>query len=170
MQLEDAVPIGSKYLSVGARLSPERFLSEKNAVIEWCRSNRERLDSSHETALADLTHFDLNSNSCAFIVIACYADIPAGRTYDAVFRFDDISVGSTTIAKLRFGLFWRRLPIHALEHGHHQVAVFDFPEGVPAIVTDVLPVDMVESPIGHTTLCLCDSTTWDYVRKYGRDA
>ena len=167
MLAEDQVPISSRYLSIAARLSNERFSEEKRIALDWCSQNFERLDKSHQFALEDLRTFDLHSNACALILYSCYADIPPGRTYDVVFDLKNIRPAAHATAKLRFSIFFRRLPMLTLEHGHHHLAVFDFPSGPPKII-GTLPTDLFDGGTGHR-LGMCDVPTWREICEHGRD-
>lgn len=169
MRTENQVAVGSRYLMLATRMSPQRFEIEKSAALDWCSAHSDRLGASNEAALADLRTFELGENSCAFILHSCYADIPAGRSYNAVFKLADAKIGGHTLARLRFAIFRRCLPMQSLEDGHHHLAVFDFPEGIPQLVLS-LPVDLFDGGISHPTLGLCDAPTWEENGMRGRDA
>jgi hypothetical protein len=166
MKTEAFVPISDRYLMLATILSAKRFARERRQSIDWCANNRSKLNAKDLVALDLLQDFELelHPNSRAFIIYCCYADIPAGRTYSAIFDRTNVEIGTETIAKLRFGIFWQRLPTQSLEDGHHQLAVFDFPQGIPAIV-ETLPIDLNDGGMSPARLGMCDVKVWDSICK-----
>jgi hypothetical protein len=88
----------------------------------------------------------------AFVVIHCYADIPAHTLWDTAFDPSLTDCNETTNATFHFGVFWRRVVRPKLEHGHHQLAVIAFPDGLPLLLAS-LPVDPVNQVTDYIGLC-----------------
>ena len=150
MRSENDTPIDQRYLTIAGTLSKERFNREKQSAIKFCTEFPDRLSESNKEALEMLATFSLSENYRAFIIMSCYADIPPFRSYGKIFKITDHSIHISTTAILQFGIFWHKLPILSLEHGHHQVAIFNFPDDVPPII-ETLPINNVE---GSITSCL----------------
>jgi hypothetical protein len=162
MRSEDETPAAERRLLLWRRLSAAAFEAEKEAAVQWSRAHGERLEAPNRRALAMLKSFSLSESTRALVVIHCYAEIPPDRTYDLTFDLESWTRVSTT-ATLLFGIFWQRVPIASLEHGHHQVAVFHFPNGVPPLI-DTLPVDSLDQALWNPTVALCDSVDWAQIR------
>ncbi|WP_386071298.1 hypothetical protein ACFJIW_11875 [Tahibacter sp. UC22_41] len=151
-----------RYLSLGCKLSQAAFENQRALALEWCTSNANSLNESGKEACRRLEAFSLNENTRALVVIHAYADIPAGRVYDLAFDLAEQKRVATR-AELLFGIFWRRLPVLSLAHGHHQLAVFCFAHGVPALIDD-LPFDKPERAVA----ALCGSSDWAAIDRGGK--
>ena len=133
MRTETSVDPVDRYLSLAARLTERRFLEIKTSAIAWCSENMSRLNPSNAAALDVLRTISLNQNLIALVIAHCYADIPKGRIYSAIFDRSSMEI-EETYSELILGIFWQRLPTEGLEHGHHQVVLFEFPKGVPSLL------------------------------------
>lgn len=49
--------------------------------------------------------------------------------------------------------------MQGLEHGHHHLVVFDFPDGLPTVL-DSLPVDLFDGGVSRCRAALADVDTW----------
>lgn len=160
MRAEADVPIEERYLPLYTRVSAQRFNVERAAALLWCRDHSERLSPAQISALEDLRTLDsLPNYSAVFIQHSAYADIEPHRSYSAAFNLVTPSIGDLCIATLRFSIHWRRLPMRGLGHGHHHLVVFDFPNGIPAVL-DALPVDLFDGGVTKYKLALADVETW----------
>jgi len=150
---------------LAARLTSRRFAEDRKSVIKWCTENPTRLTASNVAALESLRTIDPAENVAAFITDSCYADIDKDRVYTAM--FDPSCPGEVveTSARLLFSVFWRRLPMQGLEHGHHQLVVFDFPNGLPSLVERLPPCDTSTVDSG-SWLGLCDIENWKAICEY----
>jgi hypothetical protein len=86
-----------------------------------------------------------------------------------VFDLANPTNGSITSAKLRFSILKRSLPMQGLEHGHHHLVVFEFPEGVPELLSS-LPLDLFDGGLSRSKIGMCDASTWKTICEHGRDA
>jgi hypothetical protein len=80
---------------------------------------------------------------CVFVSYA-YADLPLGKTFEAVFPVDRPDAAVDAAARIigvtqQYGTAWTSVP-----HGWKTVCVLDFPRGVPAIVDALPTVDVRE--------------------------
>jgi len=91
-----------------------------------------------------------------------YADIPLGKAFGAVFAKSDAALGATTQAVLRAVINeWMPLAMDGIPYGHRSVCLFDFPAGVPALLTQ-LPHLNFPAPAGaEERLYLCSQQTWE---------
>ena len=169
MLSEDSVPPKDRVLTLAARLTERRFSQERLGAIAWCEENQGRLSESNLAALERLRKVELRENVVAFVVYRCYADIPKNRSYTTLFDCSHPSQGQATIAQLQVGIFMRQVPIESLEHGHHQVAVFEFPNGVPPLLEE-LP--LCDEPQVNTRVRfgMCDAENWKEIRASKSDA
>jgi hypothetical protein len=162
MRTEASVPPADRYLSLAEKLTERRFIQEKEAVIAWCSDNAARLDTSNVAALELLRTLELTSNLIAVVVVGCYADIPQVRIYTAAFHRQDGLEVQETLAELRLGIFWSRIATEGLEHGHHQVAVLEFPKGVPPLLQR-LPLCTGTQLQSVPDFGLCDIENWETI-------
>ena len=127
-------PIHERYLMVYQRLSARSW-------SELCDRVRNQHDPSN--AQLKLTHLGaetlnlldqpLPRSTYPWVILYSYADIPVGTKWDTTFDPSNDFRFEPTQAVLRFGIFWDRRAQPGLAHGHHQVAVIDFPNGLPPI-------------------------------------
>ena len=163
MQAEVLVPVEQRYLSLSAQLTEQYFIREKDAAIAWCLENTQRLDASNLAALDTLQSLRPGPKLIALWVVSCFADIPKDRSYTAAFRVQKEYDVEETCAILRLGIFWHRLPIEGLEHGHHQIAILEFPDGVPTVLRNLPRFDGVQ-PTAFPTFGMCDMENWSKIR------
>lgn len=149
------------------------MVAERLSLKTWselCESVREQVDST-DTEVDDkslvaetlrLLNEPLPPTSFPFVILFSYADIPAGTTWDTAFDPLNASCFEPTQAVFRFGVFWQRIAQPKLEHGHHQVAVIEFPNGLPPLL-DAIPVDA--SPHTYDYIGLCNFNDLPSVRR-----
>lgn len=160
MRLEKDVPIEARYLRLYTRVSNRRFGIERANALRWCSEHPERLKQTDSAALEELSALDsLPSSSAAFIQHSAYADIAPNRIYSAAFDLATPNIGSACTARLRLAIFWRKFPLQGLGDGHHHLVVFDFPEGLPAVL-DSLRVDVFDGGVSRCRAALADIETW----------
>ena len=134
------------------RLSSERWGNECSAIRDWLANPPATISKSDADEMLATIANPLPKTQHAFVVIYCYADIPARTHWDTAF---DPSLGDlheTTNATLQFGVVWRRAVLPSLEHGHHQVAVLAFPDGLPQLLAS-LPFDPDTEVTDYVGLC-----------------
>lgn len=163
MITEAEVAPENRYLLVAGKLSDTAFELERQRAIQWCAENPDRLDIPHRQALAELERCELSPQTVSLVIYYCYADIPANRVYGMAFDMRNPGLHEETEARLRFAIFARRLPMLALEHGHHHVVVFDFPEGVPDVIV-AMPELAIGEVTGEIQVGLCDLGDWEAIR------
>ena len=143
-------PQYERYLMVAERVS-------RNSWQSVCESVRQHVAhaSTKCGSVADamrLIDSKLPPTSHPFVVLFAYAHIPAETAWNVVFDPTNWSSAEPTTAVLKFGVFGQRIVQTALEHGHHQIAVIDFPNGVPAFL-DSLPIDAHRQSYDYIGLC-----------------
>lgn len=141
---------------VAERLSPAAWDKEcqrvRNYVSELPRNPVNRQLGAERLAFIDQA---LPVTSHPFVILFCYADIPAGTSWGLAFDPKTPLPPEETHAVFQFGLFGRTLAVSNLEHGHHQLAVIDFPHGLPPLLQS-LPVDANRQNYDHIALCCAD--------------
>ncbi|MEO0531974.1 MAG: hypothetical protein AAF266_15585 [Planctomycetota bacterium] len=152
-----------RYLMVAERLSIGRWATSCDRV----RSHTASLPASKRCSRffvnsLRLIDEELPPTCIPFVVLFAYADIPAGTEWDAVFDPLNAEADESTRATLKFGIFWERAATTDLAHGHHQIAVIDFPNGVPSLL-DSLPVDA--DRLDYDYIGLCRSEDLGAIRK-----
>jgi hypothetical protein len=142
-------PQYDRYLMVAERLSATAWRN----VCESVRGNVTK-DSDQKFGNNAVTLIDshLPPTSFPFVVLFAYADIPADTEWNIAFDPTTPSAVESTTAVLRFGVFWQRIAQPSLEHGHHQIAVIDFPNGVPTLLLS-LPIDANRQTYDYIGLC-----------------
>lgn len=135
------------------------MVAERISANAWrsiCESVRGHVTKvSAPTSVKDaLTLIDSNlpPTSFPFIVLFSYADIPADTKWNIAFDPTKPSAIEATTAVFQFGVFWQRIAQPSLEHGHHQIAVIDFPYGVPTLLQS-LPIDANRQTYDYIGLC-----------------
>jgi len=159
MLTEESCPSEQRYLMLAARLNSRSFDEARASAIEWCTKHPDRVSEPNVAALEALRKTELSNQVAAFVTFSCYADIPSGRVYSAVFDCSLPQEMNSTSAELLFGIFWHRLPTNGLEHGHHQLAVFSFPAGFPPLLQRLPLCDGAMVDTGQR-LGLCDAENW----------
>ncbi len=144
-------PQHERYLMVAERVSSDAWRS----VCESVRDHVVKASSTNTDAVADAMRIidsKLSPTSHPFLVLLSYADIPADTAWNVAFDPTNRSSVEPTTAVLQFGVFWQRIAQTALEHGHHQIAVIDFPTGVPPLLAS-LPIDANRQSYDYIGLC-----------------
>lgn len=159
MRTEESCRPEERYLMLTARLTEKHFAEARKAAIKWCAANSKRLSPSNKAALDALRVFEMSNQIIAFVSYSCYADIPKNRVYSTAFDSAREVEMSQTSASLLFGIFWRVLPTQGLEHGQHQVAVFNFPNGIPSLF-ETLPLYDGTELDNRRWVGLCDIQDW----------
>ena len=146
-------PKHERYLMVAERISPAAWTTLCQSVRDYLANNPDRNRSTCSDA--DMLRFidtPLKQTSHPFVVLFAYADVPANTKWNVAFDPSNDSPIEITNAALCFGVFWKRIAIPTLSHGHHQVAVIDFPDGLPAVIAS-LPIDADRQSSDHVRLC-----------------
>jgi hypothetical protein len=146
-------PPNERYLMVAERVSREAWAGICQNVRDYVTSNLDGDHSNYSDAyILRLIDAPIPQSSYPFVVLFAYADIPADTKWNVAFDpANDLAIESTN-AVLQFGVFWGRIATSALEHGHHQIAVIDFPNGLPSVIAS-LPIDANSQSYDHVVLC-----------------
>jgi hypothetical protein len=161
MRQEAFVPLADRYLMVASRLSPQSVERlDLVTVPEAVRRCGERLGEKAAGTVWRYLQRPRHPEAIHLVVIAAYADLPLGKEYDILFRLRPPHDPEPTRAVLCHVVNWG-LPWHEVSHGHHQICVFEFPEGVPSLIQDL----HVETDDGRSVprLGLCSRASWEYI-------
>lgn len=158
-----------RYLKVAERISPNSWRSVCKSVRDHSATASAPNSVKHALSLIDS---NLPPTSFPFVVLFSYADIPANTTWNIAFDPTRPSSIEATNAVFRFGVFWQRIAQPSLEHGHHQIAVIDFPDGIPKLLQS-LPIDANRQTYDYIGLCDAEDlraiqTRHDLVAEQGR--
>jgi len=145
-------------------VSFEAFNDLRARVVSWCGNNTSKLDASHISSLQEIQRVEQSTTTRIFYIHFCYADIGLHRIYDKIFLKIPCFTDFDTCAMLKFGILFESLPTLTLEHGHCQVAAFDFPQGVPSLV-DLLPFEYSKNKTNRFEFGLCDSKDLPFIRE-----
>lgn len=148
MRTIDETPRRERYLMVAERVSSDVWRSV-------CEGVHHHLAKTNTGCVADMMRLidsKLSPTSHPFVVLFSYADIPAGTAWNIAFDPTNRSSVEPTTAVLQFAIVWQRTAQTALEHGHHQIAMIDFPNGVPALLAS-LPIDANQQTYSYIGLC-----------------
>jgi hypothetical protein len=97
-----------------------------------------------------------------------YADIPLGKAFSAIFDKSNVSAGANTQCVLRAVINeWLPLAMDGIPHEHRSVCLFDFPQGMPDLITQLPHVNFPVPAEAEERLYLCAQQTWE-LRKASR--
>lgn len=145
-------PVANRFLMVSHRLSVQAWRAECDAVTKWLDDESNTITEAERDEMLAMIQQPLRDTEHPFVIIHCYADIPEHTTWDIVFDRRAPGYHERTIATLRFGIIWQRLVSRSLADGWHQVAVIDFPDGMPQLI-ESLPIDPKSEQTEYTCLC-----------------
>jgi hypothetical protein len=147
-------PSQDRYLTVLWQLSEDGWQDECRQVCKWLNSWNVwwTAPKAARRDMLELICRPLTATELPLVIHRCYADIPEGITWDLAFDLNDVARLNDTRALLRFGVIFHRTVNRSLAHGWHQLAVIDFPDGIPDLISE-LPVDADEHTCGCVGLC-----------------
>jgi hypothetical protein len=151
MRTIEDTPHDQRYLMVTHRLSNGAWERVCNAVRQWLASHPDTISETQSAQMLATIATPLPTAYHAFLIIHCYADVPAHSQWNTVFDPSSTEQQDTN-ATLHFGVFWRRAVLSTLEHGHHQIAVLEFPDGLPDLLAS-LPTDPDNEVSQYIGLC-----------------
>lgn len=155
-------PAAQRFLMVAWRLSANAWQRECESVINWLSTEPESVGRVERAEMVSIIQRPLAPTEHPVIAMHCYADVPAGTTWDVVFNPNEIADHESTTAVSRFGLIDHRIVSPSLSDGWHQVAVIDFPKGLPRLIQD-LPVD--PDTEWRNYICLCANHDFEEIKK-----
>ena len=161
MRKVEDTPAHQQFLMLVSNVSEERWLEERQQVLTWARENSDKL-KEEQLELLKIIEKPLPETYHPVVIIHCYADVPQETAYDLVFNLSDKTQVETTFAVLKFGVTFSRYCDPSLAHGWHQLAMLDFPNGIPELISE-LPYDDPSSgePIG-----LCSKNNYDSIKNH----
>lgn len=162
MRFISDTPVTSRFLLLAHRLSPIACRNECNSVTEWLAIAPDTI-TEREREMLTIIQQPLQPTEHPLVAVYCYAHIPEGTKWDIAFNSKDTTAYEYTAAFLRFGIIWQRIVSRSLSDGWHQVAVIDFPNGIPHLI-EALPVDPeVEN---YNYKCLCSSADFPEIQRH----
>jgi hypothetical protein len=91
-----------------------------------------------------------------------YADIPLGKAFGAVFNKLNPVDGANTQCVLRAVINeWMPIAMDGVPRGHRSICVFEFPQGVPALVKHLPRVGYPTPANVEDRVYLCSVDTWE---------
>jgi hypothetical protein len=155
MQTIEATPADQRFLKAAGRLSASAWNNECQSVRAWLASSHGLLSDDERDEMLGIVTGPLVATEIPLAIVHCYAEVPEGTKWDVVFDPNDLNICQSTMAILRYGIVWHRAVSRTLAHGWHQVAVVDFPIGLPALL-DTLPTDDFERASRYVGFCSAD--------------
>jgi hypothetical protein len=90
-----------------------------------------------------------------------YADLVVGKVFDVVFPANRVEEGvrcrsilSAVIAE------WMPLVLDEVSCGHRSICLFDFPEGIPSIISEMVEVEQFMQARWKEHRYLCNEEAW----------
>lgn len=91
-----------------------------------------------------------------------YADIPVGKSFGAVFRKADVREGALAQCVLRAVINeWMPIAMDGIPRAHRSICLFEFPQGVPALIRRLPTVGYPTPSNAEERVCLCSVETWE---------
>lgn len=152
MRTVERTPQHQRFLMVGRRVSETAWRTETQAVRQWLDSSECDLPDEQREKMLTFIDLPLPLTSVPLVVLHAYADVGSQTIWNLAFdprRPQDVE---PTVAILRFCVLWHRAVTDSLSHGHHQIAVVDFPDGVPSLVSS-LHEDRQRPDVCYIGLC-----------------
>ena len=143
----------NRYLAINSGMSNSAWNDSVAAVLKWLASSPKTLSEDRRKTMQRIISAPLLPTSVPVLVVGNYADIPAGHVWDTVFRRNDISRCEPTKCVLKFGTIYDRAVNESLDHGWSQVAVLDFPEGLPELWSELPVCDKGHNETWNIGLC-----------------
>ena len=122
MRTIDDTPRDQRYLMLTHRLSDAVWEDECEAVRQNLTDPPDTIGARESAEMLATIAKPLPTDCHPFVIIHCYADVPANTKWHTAFDPSSTDRHEKTNATLQFGVFWRRVVLPTLEHGHHQIA------------------------------------------------
>ena len=91
-----------------------------------------------------------------------YADIPIGKAFGAVFKTSNPAEGAITQCVLRAVINeWMPIAMDGIPRGHRSICLFEFPQGIPALIKRLPVVGYPTPPNVDEKVCLCSAEGWE---------
>jgi hypothetical protein len=91
-----------------------------------------------------------------------YADIPLGKAFGAVFKKSNPAEGAITQCVLRAVINeWLPIAMDGVPKGHRSICLFEFPQGIPALIKRLPAVGYPTPPNVDEKVCLSSAEAWE---------
>lgn len=134
-------PAHERYLMVAERISPGAWEEVCQQVRNYLASatvrEKKKISGAEIAEMFRLIDTPLPPTSHPFVVLFAYADIPKGTEWNVVFDPLNPSQAEATNAVFHFSVILQRIACPAMDHNFHQLAVIDFPNGVPDLLASL---------------------------------
>ena len=163
---EDRVPPIDRVLAVRGVLGERVIKQIKQSMRPALRGAEPTLPHDERKILqATVDHF-LALEHLKFPVYASasfgYADIPLGKAFGAVFKTSNPAEGAITQCVLRAVINeWMPIAMDGIPRGHRSICLFEFPQGIPALVKRLPAVGYPTPPNVDEKVCLCSTEVWE---------
>lgn len=159
----EKVEVGKRKLILMGRFSPD---FAKNILIPEIEANC--IQYHVEPWLIE--HFQKNKfaeNSLFFHHAYSYADIPIGQEYEIAARTAEYKWNIIPDSAIRckstvlcFFSMWHHCPLPYANHGHHELSLIQFQNGIPDMIYELTEITE-KKPIEITQeICLCSNETF----------
>lgn len=172
LHTEDRVQPVDRVLALRARLHDEAVKRLRHNMRPALRSAKPTLPAGEykilERSVEDFLALGDLASGVFLAVSFSYADIPLGKAFGAVCEKANVGAGSATQCVLRAVLNeWLPIAMDGIPHGHRSICLFDFPQGVPELISR-LPEMSFPVPTGvEERVYLCTRQTWDLLKARG---
>jgi hypothetical protein len=136
---EDRVPPMERVLVLRGVLGEELIKQIRRNMRATLRQTEPKLPENERQIVRSTVEEFLALDQLRFPIYAAasfgYADIPLGKTFGAVFRKSQPAEGALTQCVLRAVINeWIPIAMDGIPSGHRSVCLFEFPQGVPAVI------------------------------------
>jgi len=163
---EDRVPPEDRVLALRGMLR-ERIIKEIRQNMRAALRGAEPTLPEQERHILRTTVDDflaLEDLKCPVYASASfgYADIPLGKTFGVAFSKSNPTEGTATQCVLRAVINeWMPIAMDGIPKAHRSICLFEFPQGIPALIKRLPSVGYPTPPNVEEKVCLSSAETWE---------
>jgi hypothetical protein len=163
---EDRVPPVDRVLTLRGVLGEGLIKQIRQKMRATLRSTEPKLPENERKILRSTVDDFLALDQLKFPIYAAvsfgYADIPLGKRFGAVFKRSKPAEGALTQCVLQ-GVVneWIPIAMDGIPHGHRSICLFDFMQGVPALIKRLPTVSPQTVVKPEDEVCLSSVETWE---------
>jgi hypothetical protein len=172
LYIEDRVPPIDRVLALRGLLGERAIKAIRQNMRAALRSAEPTLPEEERQILRGMVEEFLALEQMKSPIYAAasfgYADIPLGKSFSAVFRKSNPAEGALSQCVLRAVINeWMPIAMDGIPKAHRSVCVFEFPQGVPALIKRLPNVGYPTPPNVEERVCVCSAETWELRKGLG---
>jgi hypothetical protein len=162
---EENIPLVERVFVLEGRISKPTIERIKVKFPSTLERRKNALDEQSFRALSDALNSYLALSESETQVYAAasfaYADISVGKLFDVVFPANRVEIGVRCRSILKAVIAeWIPLVMDEVSCGHRSICLFDFPEGVPSMISEMVEVEQFMQTGLEEFRYLCNEPTW----------